>query len=128
MKTKVSNWYLYLIRTRNGSLYTGVTTDVSRRFMQHTSGKGAKALRGKGPLILVYQSLVRDRSIALKVEYRVKKLSKQQKERLILNQPLCVTTYLIAIGVSEKFFTPPESRGGVITRTTTTGYQNGQDK
>ncbi|MDX7998595.1 GIY-YIG nuclease family protein [Xenorhabdus sp. Reich] len=128
MKTKVSNWYLYLIRTRNGSLYTGVTTDVSRRFMQHTSGKGAKALRGKGPLILVYQSLVRDRSIALKVEYRVKKLSKQQKERLILNQPLCVTTYLIAIGVSEEFFTPPESRGGAITRTTTTGYQNGQDK
>ncbi|AYA42518.1 GIY-YIG nuclease family protein [Xenorhabdus nematophila] len=100
-----SSWYLYLIRAQNGALYTGITTDVSRRLMQHTSGKGAKALRGKGPLILVYQGLVKDRGTALKAEYRVKRLSKQQKERLIMIQPLCITTYLVTIGFSETFFT-----------------------
>ncbi|PHM62150.1 GIY-YIG nuclease family protein [Xenorhabdus ishibashii] len=105
MKTKVSNWYIYLIRTQNGALYTGMTSNISRRFMQHAAGKGAKFLRGKGPLTLVYQSPVRDKGMALKVEYRVKKLSKQQKERLVIDQPLCVTTYLTKINSSEKFFT-----------------------
>ncbi|SFU36689.1 GIY-YIG nuclease family protein [Xenorhabdus koppenhoeferi] len=105
MNIKESNWYIYLIRTQSGSLYTGITTDISRRLMQHASGKGAKALRGKGPLILVYQSLVKDRETALKVEYRIKKLSKRQKERLIMLQPLCITTYLVTFGLSEKFLT-----------------------
>ncbi|MBD2779035.1 GIY-YIG nuclease family protein [Xenorhabdus szentirmaii] len=108
MKSKTPNWYIYLIRTRDGTLYTGITTDVSRRFTQHTSGKGAKALRGKGPLTLVYTSLVRSQGLALKVEFRVKKLSKKQKERLIANQPLCVMTYLISMGLPEKFFTHPD--------------------
>ncbi len=43
-------WYLYLIRTADNALYTGITTDVQRRYKQHQSGKGAKALRGKGEL------------------------------------------------------------------------------
>nr|WP_086108067.1 GIY-YIG nuclease family protein [Xenorhabdus vietnamensis] len=102
---KISNWYIYLIRTRGGLLYTGITTNISRRFMQHAAGKGAKFLRGKGPLTLVYQSPVRNQGMALKVEYRVKRLSKQQKERLVIDQPLCITTYLIHIGSFEKFFT-----------------------
>ncbi|WP_340616196.1 GIY-YIG nuclease family protein [Xenorhabdus entomophaga] len=128
MKIKVSHWYLYLIRAQNGTLYTGITTDVSRRFMQHASGKGAKALRGKAPLTLVYQSLVGDRSMALKVEYRVKKLNKQQKERLILNQPPCITTYLIENGLSEKFFTQSESLEETIILAETIDSQNGRDK
>ncbi|MGP6213224.1 DNA damage response exodeoxyribonuclease YhbQ, partial [Escherichia coli] len=45
-------WYLYLIRTADNKLYTGITTDVERRYQQHQSGKGAKALRGKGELTL----------------------------------------------------------------------------
>ncbi|WP_084023354.1 GIY-YIG nuclease family protein [Xenorhabdus hominickii] len=117
----VSHWYLYLIRTRNGSLYTGITTDISRRFMQHTSGKGAKALRGKGPLTIVYQSSVKDRGIALRMEYCVKKLSKQQKEKLVITQPLCITTYLMTTDLSEKCL--PE-----ITPSTITYSQNGQNK
>nr|WP_306309276.1 GIY-YIG nuclease family protein [Xenorhabdus anantnagensis] len=129
MNIKVSNWYIYLIRTRDGLLYTGVTTNISRRFMQHVAGKGAKFLRGKAPLTLVYQSPVRDKGMALKVEYRVKKLSKQQKERLVIDQPLCITTYLIKIGLSEKLFTQSESSAKeAITQTMTTGNQNGQDK
>lgn len=65
-------WFLYLIRTADNKLYTGITTDVERRYQQHQSGKGAKALRGKGELTL-----------ALRAEYRVKQLTKRQKERLV---------------------------------------------
>ena len=80
-------WSLYLVRTAEGSLYTGVTTDVQRRFSEHQNkdfkNKGAKALRGKGPLTLVFKIVVGDRSDALKLEYRVKQLSRTNKERLI---------------------------------------------
>lgn len=80
-------WSLYLIRTADGSLYTGVTTDVQRRFAEHENkdqkNKGAKALRGKAPLSLVFNLIVGDRSNALKLEYRVKQLSKSQKEQMI---------------------------------------------
>ncbi|GJL33669.1 UPF0213 protein [Enterobacter hormaechei] len=76
-------WSLYLIRTADNRLYTGITTDVARRFMQHQSGKGAKALRGKGELILAFSAPVGERSLALRVEYRIKQLTKRQKERLV---------------------------------------------
>ncbi|MGI8463654.1 GIY-YIG nuclease family protein [Pectobacterium punjabense] len=82
-----SHWYLYILRTVNGALYTGITTDVSRRLNQHQTGKGAKALRGKGELTLVFHCRVGDRSSALKLEYRIKQLSKKQKERLVQDQP-----------------------------------------
>ncbi|MBA0216398.1 GIY-YIG nuclease family protein [Pectobacterium brasiliense] len=86
-------WYLYILRTVAGALYTGITTDVSRRLNQHQTGKGAKALRGKGELTLVFHCLVGDRSDALKLEYRIKQLSKNQKERLVQDQPraLCIS-------------------------------------
>ncbi|MFJ5331074.1 GIY-YIG nuclease family protein [Pectobacterium versatile] len=91
-----SHWYLYILRTVAGSLYTGITTDVSRRLNQHQTGKGAKALRGKGELTLVFHCLVGDRSDALKLEYRIKQLSKKQKERLVQDQPktLCISNNL----------------------------------
>ncbi|MTH45740.1 GIY-YIG nuclease family protein [Intestinirhabdus alba] len=76
-------WYLYLIRTANDTLYTGITTDVARRYKQHQSGKGAKALRGKGELTLAFSARVGDRSLALRAEYRVKQLTRRQKERLV---------------------------------------------
>ncbi len=76
-------WTVYLIRTADDSLYTGITTDVSRRFSQHQSGKGAKALRGKGELQLAFTAQVGERSLALRIEYRIKQLTKRQKERLV---------------------------------------------
>ncbi|GGD22229.1 GIY-YIG nuclease family protein [Franconibacter pulveris 1160] len=76
-------WFLYLIRTADNRLYTGITTDVARRFTQHQAGKGAKALRGKGELTLVFSALVGDRSQALRAEYRIKQLTKRQKEALV---------------------------------------------
>ncbi|CFQ44779.1 MULTISPECIES: GIY-YIG nuclease family protein [Yersinia] len=89
-----SLWYLYLLRTASGMLYTGITTDVVRRLAQHQSGKGAKALRGKGELTLVFHCEAGDRSTALKLEYRVKQLSKPQKEKLVINQPLSLLAML----------------------------------
>ncbi|MGI8470948.1 GIY-YIG nuclease family protein [Pectobacterium brasiliense] len=88
-----SHWYLYILRTVAGALYTGITTDVSRRLNQHQTGKGAKALRGKGELTLVFHCRVGARSDALKLEYRIKQLSKNQKERLVQDQPktLCIS-------------------------------------
>ena len=78
-------WYLYLVRCRDGSLYTGITTDVGRRFSEHEAGDtaGAKYLRGRGPLTLVYSKKLGDRGLALAVESRVKKLSKARKEELV---------------------------------------------
>ena len=80
-----SLWYLYLVRCANGHLYTGVTTNVARRFSEHQSGgiKSAKYLRGKGPLTLMYQEQVGSQGDALRREIAVKKLSRSQKLALI---------------------------------------------
>ncbi len=79
------DWHLYLVRCHDGSLYTGIATDVARRFAEHqeSSSAGAKYLRGRGPLILVFQKKLGSRSLALGVESKVKKLSKAGKEELI---------------------------------------------
>lgn len=76
-------WYLYLIRTADNALYTGITTDVARRYRQHQTGKGAKALRGKSGLMLVFAAQVGDRSLALRIEYHIKQLTKHQKKHLV---------------------------------------------
>lgn len=83
MPDNIEQWSLYLIRCNSGQLYTGITTDVDRRFAEHQQGKGAKFLRGKGPLELVFTALIGDRSDALKMEIRVKKLRRSEKEALI---------------------------------------------
>lgn len=83
MNDVMTLWSLYLIRTADNSLYTGITTDVARRFIEHQSGKGAKALRGKGELTLAFSAPVGERSLALRMEYRIKQLTKRQKERLV---------------------------------------------
>lgn len=83
----LDNWYIYLIRTRVNSLYCGITTDLERRFAQHSAGQGAKALRGRGPLELVWHS--EDgmcHSKALKLEYRIKRISKARKEALVSDE------------------------------------------
>jgi len=96
----VSGWYVYLIRTRSGSLYTGVTRDVARRFEEHASGgpKAAKALRGRGPLTLAFQCAMRSKSDALKLEAQIKRWPKSRKERLIQVGPEMLADYQ---GISE---------------------------
>ena len=79
------SWFLYIIRCCDNSLYTGITTDVKRRIAEHRGkgGKGAKYPRGKLPLKLVYTKKAGTRSDALKMEYRVKRMKKKEKEEMV---------------------------------------------
>ena len=76
-------WFVYMLRCRDGSLYTGYTDDIERRFAVHQSGKGAKYTRSRLPVELVYQECLPDKSAALKREAAIKKLSRQQKLQMI---------------------------------------------
>lgn len=78
-----SVWYLYILRCGDGSLYTGITTDVERRLEAHSNGTGAKYTRGRGPLTLVYRETCGTHSAALKRELQVKSMTRQQKQELI---------------------------------------------
>ncbi len=83
------SWWVYFVRTPQNSLYCGITTDVDRRFKQHCSGTGAKALRGKSPLELVWAHKTgTSKGDALRFEHRIKRLSKSQKEQLIVKPSL----------------------------------------
>ncbi|UNU90452.1 GIY-YIG nuclease family protein [Aeromonas dhakensis] len=84
--TPTCHWFIYMVRTAGGLLYTGISTDPARRLLQHQSGKGARALRGKGPLTLAWQQAVGEQRAALRLEYRLKQQSKAFKEQLI-SQP-----------------------------------------
>lgn len=87
-------WFLYMIQTANGVLYTGISTDPARRLRQHNGELkgGARALRGKGPLSLVYQQAMPDRAAASKAEYQVKQLSKEAKLQLIAQHNIKATS------------------------------------
>jgi len=75
---------LYIVRCSDDSLYTGIAADVSKRISEHeSSSRGAKYLRGKGPLRLEFAEEVGDRAAASTLEYRVKRMSKAHKEALI---------------------------------------------
>lgn len=78
-----SVWYLYILHCGDGTLYTGITTDVEKRFSQHQCGKGAKYTRGRSPLELVYREECGSHSDALKREYAVKALKREEKMLLI---------------------------------------------
>lgn len=78
-----SRWYLYILRCRDNTLYTGITTDVEKRLEAHRSGKGAKYTRGRTPLELVYREECENHSHALKRELEVKALSRAEKENLL---------------------------------------------
>lgn len=80
----VSEFSLYIVRCADGTLYTGIATDVDKRLAEHESGpRGAKYLRGKAPLELVFSEVVGDRASASRLEYRVKQLGREQKLELI---------------------------------------------
>ena len=78
-----NTWKLYILRCGDGSLYTGITTDVAKRLEVHRSGKGAKYTRGRGPLELVYEEECGDHSAALKREHEIKSMSRQEKEKML---------------------------------------------
>ncbi|MCF6224873.1 MAG: GIY-YIG nuclease family protein [Xanthomonadales bacterium] len=82
------SWWVYIIRCDDDSLYTGISTDVDRRFSEHTGQtggkyKGAKFFYGRKPLKVVYRQQLSDRSAASKCEYKIKQLNRKQKLQLI---------------------------------------------
>ena len=79
----MTEWQLYIIRCSDDSLYTGITTDLERRFEQHLSGKGAKYFNGRKPLEIVYRENCADRAEASRREAVIKRLSRREKLALI---------------------------------------------
>ncbi len=76
------NWQLYIILCSDDSLYTGITTDMERRFRQHAAGEGAKYFRARRPVEVIYLETGHSRSSASKREARIKRLSRDEKLRL----------------------------------------------
>ncbi len=84
MPEKIRNWKLYIIEADDASLYTGITTDVERRFGEHAQKrKGARYFNGRNPLQVVYLEDGHDRASASRREAEIKKLSRDQKINLI---------------------------------------------
>lgn len=81
----MTTWFLYLVRTRNDTLYTGITTDVERRFAEHQAGgpRAARSLRGKGPLELAFAAEIGERTRAARLEYALKRWPRTRKEMLV---------------------------------------------
>ncbi len=78
-------WHLYIVRTVGGALYAGIATDVRRRYQEHATGgpKAARFLRANPPSEIAFKRRIGSRSLALKVEYRVKRLPKREKEAIV---------------------------------------------
>ena len=88
-ESKSEVWYLYVLRTRAGAIYTGIATDVARRLSEHEGAgpRGAKSLRGKGPFELLYRVRLGDRRTALRAEHAMKQLSHAEKTRIASTDP-----------------------------------------
>lgn len=89
ISTPSARWHIYLIRAGDGSLYVGIATDVARRYAEHQSngGRCARYLRGRGPLRLVFKRRLGSRSLALKVERRIRRLRRHQKDEIVRSNP-----------------------------------------
>lgn len=86
----MQTWYLYIIENKLGHFYTGITTDVARRFHEHQSAspRCAKALRGKQPLILRFHCTFANKSDAIKAEIWTKQRSRKEKQQIMQGQLL----------------------------------------
>ena len=78
-----ATWFVYILRCADGSLYTGITNDLTRRCDQHNAGKASRYTRSRLPVVIVYQEVQISRGEALKRELEIKALSRQAKESLI---------------------------------------------
>ena len=87
------NWQVYIILCTDGTLYTGITTDLPRRFDQHAAGRGAKYFRGRQPLQVVYQENGHTRSSAGRRELEIKALTRAEKITLISSGEIRVSDF-----------------------------------
>ena len=81
------NWVVYILKCGDGSLYTGITSNIEARMLAHENGKGAKYTKGRGPFFLAYKEVCSNRSEATKREMDIKKLSQQEKFKLMSPNP-----------------------------------------
>jgi predicted GIY-YIG superfamily endonuclease len=77
------DWFVYILKCADGSLYTGITNDLERRFRQHNAGTAARYTRSRLPAELVYQESAADRGSALRRELAIKALSREAKKALV---------------------------------------------
>ncbi|MBR1391182.1 MAG: GIY-YIG nuclease family protein [Lachnospiraceae bacterium] len=84
--------YTYMVRCRDGSLYTGWTNCIEKRIQQHNAGMGAKYTRARRPVELVYLEKAETKQEAMSREYHYKRLSREEKEQLLLSKSNCLTT------------------------------------
>ncbi len=84
LSKKKSKWFLYILKCGDGTLYTGITNDLARRVRQHNDGSASRYTRSRLPVKLVYRESCRGRSHALKKEFAVKSLSRNEKEEYII--------------------------------------------
>jgi putative endonuclease len=82
-----ATWSLYILRCRDGSFYTGVTTDIDRRFREHAEGRASRFTRTRRPVVLIYQEKCGNRAQALSRECAVKSMGRQGKEDLVAGGP-----------------------------------------
>lgn len=79
-----NSWYIYIVECCDGSFYTGITTDIDRRLLEHNfSFKAAKYTRSRRPVKLVYKEVSQNRSTASKREYQIKKMKRKDKVILV---------------------------------------------
>jgi len=84
---KSNKWFLYVVECADNTLYTGITTDTSRRLYEHNcSKKGAKYTRSRRPVTLIYTESFKNRSTASKAEAAFKKLTRHSKLRHVQNK------------------------------------------
>lgn len=79
-------WYVYIVRCADGTLYTGISTNVPQRLRTHNRGRGAKYTRSRTPVELVYQELASDRAAAQRREHEIKRLAHAAKRALVTKQ------------------------------------------
>ncbi len=85
IETEPGSYFVYIVKCHDGTLYTGFTTDVAKRVARHNSGKGAKYTRSRRPVLLVYSCGYFSRNVALRMEAKIKRLTRKEKEALIDN-------------------------------------------
>lgn len=84
MSTTKNQWWVYFLRCKDESLYCGVTNDLERRLLEHnTSKRGSKYTRARRPVELVWWAEAESKSWALRMEHRLKSLSKSEKEKIV---------------------------------------------
>jgi len=87
----LANWYVYIARCADDSLYCGIALDVDERIAMHNAGTGAKYTAGRGPLAVVYRRRCSEKGFALRLEHAIKQLPRSEKEAL-LAEPARVTS------------------------------------